>query len=175
MDLADQLGIQRRGGFVQQHDLRVHCQRPGDRYPLLLAPGEFCWIFLHMIFQADPLQFHDGTLVGLSLRDSLHLNHADPDVLERVQVVEKVEVLKDHSDLLAVGVEVPLVVVMHLAAVQPNPPLVGFDEEIDALQQRAFPRTRGTDQDLQISLVYVEGRPLQNILLPIALRQVFNP
>ena len=55
------------------------------------------------------------------------------DVLQHVQMVEEVEILKDHPDLLAVGVEVALVCIMNLLFVQPDPPLVGFDEEIDAL------------------------------------------
>ena len=36
----DQLGVQRRGGLVEEHHLGLHRQRPGDRDPLLLAAGQ---------------------------------------------------------------------------------------------------------------------------------------
>src|SRR5690242_10382821 len=38
--LADQLRIERRGGLVEQHEARLHRQRPGDCDALLLAAGE---------------------------------------------------------------------------------------------------------------------------------------
>ena len=38
--LADELRVERRGRLVEQHQLRLHRQRAGDRHPLLLAAGE---------------------------------------------------------------------------------------------------------------------------------------
>ena len=38
--LADQLGVERRGRLVEQHQLRLHRQRAGDRDALLLAARE---------------------------------------------------------------------------------------------------------------------------------------
>ena len=38
--LADELGVERGGRLVEQHELRVHRQRPGDGDALLLAAGE---------------------------------------------------------------------------------------------------------------------------------------
>ena len=38
--LADEFRVKRRGGFVEQHQLRMHGQRPGDRDPLLLPAGQ---------------------------------------------------------------------------------------------------------------------------------------
>jgi hypothetical protein len=90
-------------------------------------------------------------------------------------VIEEVEILKDHPDFLAVGVEVSLVCIMNLLFVQPDPPLVGFDQKIDALQKRALPRAGGSDEDLEIPLVHLERRPLEDVLLPVALRYVFDP
>ena len=34
---ADHLGVQRGRGLVEQHDARLHRQRPGNRHALLLA------------------------------------------------------------------------------------------------------------------------------------------
>ena len=45
--LLDHLRIERRGRLVEQHDLGLHAQRPGDRHALLLAARELrrdtCW------------------------------------------------------------------------------------------------------------------------------------
>src|SRR6478609_4633973 len=38
--LVHHLGVERAGRFVEQHDLRPHGQRPGDRHPLLLPAGQ---------------------------------------------------------------------------------------------------------------------------------------
>ena len=38
--LVDHLGVERRGRLVEQHDLRLHGQRAGDRHALLLTAGQ---------------------------------------------------------------------------------------------------------------------------------------
>src|SRR5208283_4793560 len=47
--LADQLGIERRCGLVEQHDPRRHRERPSDRDALLLTTGEAMWQMIDMI------------------------------------------------------------------------------------------------------------------------------
>ena len=37
-NLADEFGIKRGRGLVEEHDLRIHRQRAGNRHTLLLAP-----------------------------------------------------------------------------------------------------------------------------------------
>ena len=43
-DLADELGVERRGDLVEQHHVGVHRQRPGDGDALLLATGQLIGI-----------------------------------------------------------------------------------------------------------------------------------
>ena len=50
--LTHQLGIQRRGGLVEEHGFRVHRQRPGDGDALLLAAGELVGIRVGLLAQA---------------------------------------------------------------------------------------------------------------------------
>ena len=38
--LAHQFGVERRGGFIEQHHLGLHGQGAGDRDALLLAPRQ---------------------------------------------------------------------------------------------------------------------------------------
>jgi len=54
--LPDELSVQGRGGLVEQHQLRLHRQRPGDRHPLLLAAGELVRIDIGLSRQPDTLQ-----------------------------------------------------------------------------------------------------------------------
>ncbi len=51
-DLVDHFRVQRGGRLVEQHDLRVHGQRPGDRDALLLATGQLSRVLVGLI--ADP-------------------------------------------------------------------------------------------------------------------------
>ena len=54
--LTDQLGVQGRGRLVEEHELGVHRQGPGDRHPLLLAAGELGGVVVEAIPQPHPLQ-----------------------------------------------------------------------------------------------------------------------
>ena len=62
--LAHQLGIQRRGRFVKQHDVRLQRQRPGDRHALLLAAGELSGVLVGMGQQTDAVEQRQGLLAG---------------------------------------------------------------------------------------------------------------
>ncbi len=52
-DFADFFGVQGGGGFVEEHDLGVHGQGPGDRDALLLAAGELGGVVVPEPGQAD--------------------------------------------------------------------------------------------------------------------------
>ena len=54
--LADELGVEGRGGLVEEHQLRVHRQGPGDGDPLLLAAGELGRVGVRLVAQADLLE-----------------------------------------------------------------------------------------------------------------------
>ncbi len=53
---ADQFGIQRAGGFVEQHDARLQRDGSGDRHALLLAAGQLAGIMPGAIRQPDARQ-----------------------------------------------------------------------------------------------------------------------
>ena len=52
-DLADKLGIEGRRRLIEQHDFRVHGQRPGDRDPLLLSARELGRVGVFLVLEAD--------------------------------------------------------------------------------------------------------------------------
>jgi hypothetical protein len=52
-DLADQLGIQSGGRFVEKQPVVFHGERTGDGNPLLLAAGELARVGLGAVSEAD--------------------------------------------------------------------------------------------------------------------------
>ena len=64
-DLPDQLGVERRGRLVEEHQRRLHGQRPGDRHPLLLAAGEGAGVLVRPLREPDPLEQRQRLLAGL--------------------------------------------------------------------------------------------------------------
>ena len=55
-DLAHQLRIERRGDLVEEQDLGLQGERPGDRHALLLAARELVRIGAELVAEADPRQ-----------------------------------------------------------------------------------------------------------------------
>ena len=52
--VAHQLGVERRGGLVEQHQLGLHRQRPRDRHALLLSAGQLGGVAGELVGQARP-------------------------------------------------------------------------------------------------------------------------
>ena len=52
--LVDHLGVERRGGLVEQHDLGLHGERAGDGHPLLLAAREVGRIVVGLVAGCRP-------------------------------------------------------------------------------------------------------------------------
>ena len=67
--LAGQLGVERRGDLVEQHQLGLHRQRAGDRDALLLAAGELLGIGLRLVGEAH-LRQHRSASSRCSARGS---------------------------------------------------------------------------------------------------------
>ena len=105
--LFDELGVEGAGDLVEQHHVRFHRQRPGDRDPLLLAAGEPFGVLAELVAEADPFEQRGRFLPRLRLRAAEHLFRRHRHVLERGLVGEEVELLEDHPDPLADEVEVP--------------------------------------------------------------------
>ena len=82
--LADELGIERRRDLVEQHDLGVHRQRPGDRDALLLTARELIGVGVGLVGQAEPVEQLERRRVGAAPRRALStLRGAERDVRRR--------------------------------------------------------------------------------------------
>jgi hypothetical protein len=97
--LVDHLRVERRGRLVEEHHLRVHGQRPGDRHPLLLAAGELRGVLVRLVGDAHPVQQLHRPPRGLRLAALADLDLGERHVLQDGLVGEQVERLEDHADL----------------------------------------------------------------------------
>ena len=97
----DHLGVERGGGLVEQHDLRLHAERAGDGDALLLAAGKLARELLGLLRNLDALEVAHRGFLGLRLGDAAHPDRGERQVLHDRQVREEVEVLEHHADLAA--------------------------------------------------------------------------
>ena len=98
-DLVDHLGVERGGRLVEEHHLRVHGQRAGDRHPLLLAAGQLrghlsAWAPTPTRSSSSRARFSAS-----ALRLPADLDRPEGHVLEHGLVREQVEGLEDHPDV----------------------------------------------------------------------------
>src|SRR5215211_4797053 len=145
-DLADHLGVEGRGGLVEEHHLRLHGQGAGDRDPLLLTTRELSGVLVGLGGHADPLEQLAGALLGLGLRLPAHLDRPERDVLQDRLVGEEVEALEDHADIAAQAGQV-LALLGQLLAVDGDLALLDRLQPVDRPAQRRLARPRRADDD----------------------------
>src|SRR5207244_12185801 len=82
--------------LVEQHQLRMHRQRAGDRDALLLPAGE--WQRVRVLLAGGPDALEQLRRLGarLVLRAALDGDRTFDDVLQRSHVIEQIEALEDH-------------------------------------------------------------------------------
>ena len=115
--LADELGVERRGRLVEQHQLRLHRQRARDRHALLLAARELARVGVELVGRARRASSSSRRLRARRARARRLLTRigAHGDVLERRHVREQVEVLEDHADLGALARDLGFAQLVQLA------------------------------------------------------------
>ena len=98
--LADELRVERRGDLVEEHDVRVHHQRPRDRDPLLLAAGELMRVLVGLLLEPDHGQQLVRARLGVAPAHLQDAARGERQVVHRGQVREEVELLEDDPDPL---------------------------------------------------------------------------
>ena len=142
--LADELGIERRRRFVEEHHVRVHRQRPGDGDTLLLAAGQARRVLVDLVAQADPIEHGARRGLGIVLRALQDLPLRDREVAEHVEVREQVELLEHHADAGAHEIEVG-VRIADVLTFDEDAPRRRLFETVDTTQQRRLARARRAD------------------------------
>lgn len=142
-NLAGELGVERAGGLVEEQDGGLHGEGAGDGGALLLAAGEFAGVGVELIGEADAGEVLGGEGAGGGGIEAAHDARGEGDVFPDAQVGEEVELLENHPDAGAVGVERAVVARIGGDAVEADLAGVGHDEKIQAAQQGGFSRAAG--------------------------------
>ena len=90
--------VERGERLVEQQDLGIVGQGPGQPHPLLHAAAQLVGVGVAQAAEADQLQHLAGPLEPAGLVLALHLQ-AEGDVVEEAAVGEQAEVLEDHAHL----------------------------------------------------------------------------
>ena len=139
-DFASELGIERRGDLVEQHDLGLHRQRTGNGCALLLTAGHLLRVGGRLVLQAHALQRLHRDRLGIRLGSALHADLRQRDVLHHRQVREQVVALKHDANVLTQGAQVALAV-MDLVAADRDAAAVDDFQPVHAAQGRALAGT----------------------------------
>ncbi len=169
--LADQLRVEGGGDLVEQHQARLHRQRPGDGDALLLPAGKLLRVGGDLVLEID----HPEDLAGERLRRrELHAfgrRRAERDVAFDRKMGKEIVALEDDADLAAQRLEAlgrrleRLSVELDLAAIWPL-------EAVDAAEQRTLARAAaaddgddlaGLDRERHIGERLMGAEPLRNV------------
>jgi hypothetical protein len=151
-------------GLVEEHDLRFHRQRPGDRHPLLLPAGELGRVGVPLLGQPDALEERHRLLLGVLPAQVTDLHGGQRDVPEDREVGVEVELLEDEADLRPHLVDVGLLV-REVLPVDEQLPLVDRLEVVDRPDEGRFPRAGGAADHDDFARSYVEVDVVQHVQL----------
>jgi hypothetical protein len=161
-DLVDHLRVQGRGRLVEQQQLGLHGQGPGDRHPLLLAARQLGRELAGLVLDPDPGQQLAGPALGLLPGLAADLDRAQGDVVEHALVGEQVELLEDHADVRAQpGQLAPLR--RQGPALQADGAAVDRLQPVDSPAQGRLARPRGADHDHHLARVHLEVDVLEHV------------
>ena len=169
--LADQLRVERRGGFVEQHVVRRHRQRPGDRHALLLAAGKALGEDLELVAETDVGELLQRHRLGFGAALAEHLARREHDVFQHGQVGEGVPLLEDDADLPPQAVEVGTAG-MHVDAVDADAAALDRLQAVDAHQQGRLAGTGAADDRQHLALVHPQVDTLDHLELAVGLVHV---
>ena len=174
-DPGDELGVERRRRLVEQHQLGVERQRPGDRDALLLTAGQARRVLVGLVGEPDVGQLRPRPRVGRRPAQPSRATQPERDVLDGGEVREHVEVLEHHADLgaqadqpSALGASEPRQPAMLLrravlAAVEDDRSGRRRGDEVDAAQQRALARAARSDDAHDLATLDVEVDAVEHL------------
>ena len=158
LHILAQLQVQRAQGFVQQQDLWLIDQRPGDGHPLLLAAGKACDPPVGKAREHDHVQHPVDAFLDLRLGD-LALPQREGDVLKNVQMRKQSVFLEDRVDMPLMRRDI-----VDALAHKDDVPLVGRLEAADDAQGRRLAATGGAQQGDKFVVVNVQADAVQHWL-----------
>ena len=170
-NVADELGIERRGRLVEQDGLGLHRQRPRNRDALLLAAGELRRMFVGFLGKAHLGEQRAATLECVSARLLLHIERTFDHVLQHRPVRKQVEALEHHRDLGA-DLHDRRRVALDLQSLDADLAAIVAFETVDTAQDGGLAGAGGTDDADHLALLDGRRDALEHLVLAKALVDV---
>ena len=104
--LADHFGVKRRGRLVKKHNLGIHCKSADYRNSLLLTARKLRRISLCFIGKPYSFQQSHRLFLRLVLFHNSELYGSKRYVFKNGVVIEKIELLENHTHFFAVLIDV---------------------------------------------------------------------
>ena len=157
LHVAPDQRVERAERLIEQHDLRIGAQRPGQPHALLHPSRQLVGIGVGEPAEPDDLEHLVGPRGALLPVDPLDL-HAERDVVDDPPMREQAEVLEHHGDLPATDLAQPIVVERQ-DVLSVDQDLAGgrFVQAVQHPHERRLPRARETHHDEDLTRVHVEG------------------
>ena len=141
------LGVERRGGFIEQHHIRLHTQRTRNRDTLLLSAGKLARIFARLLWNVDTLEEMTGAAFRFCARQPQRLDRCKRAIFQDGKMREQVEALEHHPDTPSDRLDRPCVCAQRGAVDRDFPAIMRF-KAVDAADKGRLSRTgRATDND----------------------------
>ncbi len=153
-DFADQLWVERACDLVEEQEVRIHRERPGDRDPLLLSAGEPVGVLIGLVRQADLGEQLARPSARPLLPEAAGVDRRKRHVVENGHVREEVVGLEDDADAPPERVQVDLPVRNRLS-VDDDRSLIDALEQVDAAEEGRLAGAGRADQ--AHDLVQIDG------------------
>ena len=155
-DLANHLGVEGTGGFVEQHRRRLHGKRPSDRNPLLLTAGQLARIRAGLRCQTDTIKELQCLLSSDFPLDAIHRDWRQRDVFKRREVWEEIEALEHEADAAPEMIKVLAAhLSVHVLAIKKNGTRLDLFKPVDSSDQRRLPGARWSAHHHNFALCHV--------------------
>src|SRR5471032_226260 len=160
-DLADEFRIERGGGFIEEHDARLHGQCACNGYALLLAARQLARIVIGAVGETYAIQCVHRALAGVCRIHLASLDQGQRDVAQCILVRKQIELLEHHAYVTTYFARAAHVVKRYFV----DPDLAGvsgFKTAHDS-QHGALARTGRANEDEHFALAYVEVNLLEHL------------
>ena len=171
--LSHDLGVERGGRLVEQHNLRIHAQGTSDGHALFLTTGQAAHGGVRELFESHARQMLHRNFFSLGLAHLFERDGRKRAVVEHIHVVEQVKALEHHTDVLTQFVNVAALG-REILAVEPDVARVRGLEQVEAAQEGRLARTRGADDGDDLAGVNGQVDALEHLERAEALAQALD-
>jgi hypothetical protein len=175
VDGIDENGVEAGGRLVEEDDLGLVDESPGDRHALAHATRDLGGVLVPHVGEADLLELLLHPILDLRRFQAGFLPEREGDVLGDRHGVEEGAPLEDHPVALADAVQLAPAQARDLGAVHRDRPRVGAEQSDEVLEQDRLAAAAPADDHHDLAGGDVEIDAAQDRLAAEALVEVLDP